>query len=660
MVNISKICISNPRKTNSFVKCHHFFPSVLKRKIFGELLFLIEIEIPKNLTSESINFCEEISEIIINGMKTNYYAKEILEGEEIEEIFESSLQKLNRLIYQESISSRFFDLLIKNLNAVIVLVKEEKIYFSPTGSIKAFILKKNKIIDLVSEKISPSPSKVFSQIISGNLEKKDSLFFSTNNFLDYFLFEEFNKIVLENSVNEITRKLENILENLKDKISLGAFIIREEIEEEKKLEKEVEKVEKIPVKIKVFPEKEKVEKIVVKEKISVVPERKEIKKEKSVKKIKLPKIYFGEIKKLLSKLSLLKIKILPIVILIALIFPITLFIRSEKIKERGILEFFTSLEEIQEKNALLKVSSKYESREKISKLAQEISEKINALKPKNNLEKAILERFKNSFQSTLDEVYKIKKVVKPNIIADYRKIEAENIIKLGNYLFTLDKKTGTIYQLNLKEKKIEKIASLNLTGKLEELNLDNLLIYNDQKISLFNLKNKKLSPLKLETSEKNFFINELKVYDGKIYILNSKINQILKYLPIKTGFGKESLWLKEKIDLKDINSFAIDGSIYLLKNNEVLKFYLGKKVGFALEKIHPQFEKLEKISTNSNFKNIYLLEPKNKRILIFNKNGGLVKQIISEDFIDLKDFVVNENETKIWLLEGTKIIELEI
>ena len=705
MIEISKICISNPKKTNSFVKCYHFFPSTLKKRIFGELLFLIEVKIPKNLIEKGINFSEEISEIIINGMRTNYYAKETLEdGEDVEQIFENSLQKLNRLIYQEIIGSRLFDLMIKNLNAVIVLIKDDRIYFSPTGSVKVFILKKNKIIDLVSEKTQSISSRIFSQIISGSLEKKDSLFFSTINFLDYFIFEKLSEIVSKNSVEESVKKLEDILGNLKDRVSLGSFIIRkeeikkeekEEMKKEKVLENKILEARKKPIKIKITPEEEKIEEIIVKEKISapeptkeiqikkegpvikieeesvieeemVIKEKPAIKEELSIKeepviekkptkKIKIPKISL--------KLNLPKIKILPLFFIITAIFLMVFFIKFEKTKEGEILKFFVSLQEIQEKSAFLKVSSKYEGKERAWKLVQEIEEKIDLLKPKNNLERKIVENFRSNFQNTIDEIYRVKRINQPITIINYvnEKIDPQNIIKLENQIYTLDKKTGEIYRLDFKNGKNEKLAKSTLLGRLENFDFKNLLIYDNQKIFIFNLENKKISPLKLVSSEKNFFIDDLKIYDKKLYIFNSKTNQILKYLPEESGFDKENLWLKEKVDLKNINSFAIDGSIYLLKNSgELLKFFLGRKQPFSLENVYPVLTKPTKVYTNEEMKNIYILEPISKRILVFEKNGKLMKQIASDKFTDLKDFIVDEKTNKLYLLNDTRIFIVDL
>jgi len=657
MVGISKICFSNPKETNYFVKCLHSFPSLSKKKTMGELLFIIEIKVNKE-KNETINLAEEISEIIINGMRTNYYSQQIEKDEEVEQIFEESLQKLNRLLYQESMSSKNFENLLKGLSAVIVLVFQDKIYFSSVGSIKVFILKKNKIVDLVKEEISFSLSKVFSQIISGVLEKKDVLFFSTANFLDYFVFEKLKNIVFKHSSFEIEEKLKESLENFKDKISLCAFVIKEEV-----------KVS--PMKIKVIPE-EKVEEVSIKMTTPVEIEKfekEEIeKKEEKVEKLEKEEIKPAkevlvkrEEKKEITplKIKLPKIKIKSFIALVLILLLIGLFSLREKSRENEFLKFFLSLEKIQEKIAILKASEKLE-KEKVLSLAKEAEVEIDLFKAKNRVEKEILQRIKNDLKNELDKAFKIQRIKSPKLIFDLS-FYSKNFVKIGNFLFSLDK-DGKIYQIDLKNNKILEIGKID-TGnkKIVGFDSENLIFYDSKNLLLFNLKEKKVLPIKIETSVKNFIINDLKVYDRKVYILNLEENQILKYLVRDSNLVNETKWLKEKIEFKNVVSFAIDGSIYLLKENgEVIKFYLGKKQAFNLEKVYPSFEKVEKILTEREMKNIYLFEPKNKRIIIFDKDGKIKKQIILENIKSLLDFVVSENEKEIFILDGSKIYKVEL
>lgn len=710
MVEISKICLSNPKKTKIIVRFQHFIPPVLQKKLLGELIFLIQIKNPSNLDKNILPLTEEVSEIIINGLKTNYYTPENLkDSENIEIILENTLQKVNRLLYQEIIGSKIFEKFIKNLNTVIAVIKEEKIYFSPVGTIQSFILRKNKIVPLApaEERNYQTPFKIFAQIISGSLEKEDVLIFSTDNFLDYFNFEKLKTSILKQPFSSAIKNLEKILENLKEEISLGAFLIRKEgvkvlktIPEEKEVAIEMKKEEKIPTKIFVQPVEEKAEGVPIKErveeklKIPVVLEKKimiekkeeieeiretmkiEKPKEKPVFKLKLPKISLvflpllfknlGSVFSLiLRRIFLVKPKLIYLVIIVLAIF-LALNLVQIRTREEITIKFFLSFQEIQEKNTLFKASLAYGDEKKALVMAEEIKNEITILQPKNKVEREILENLKKNFEENLENLYRIERIKEPKIIADFSSLTKEkeiiDLIKYEKNFLGLNQKKGEIYEFNQSTNKISLFTKTDLAiKKLISYSEEEFILASDNQIQSLNLKNKKISSLKLETGQKELFIDDLKSYDKKIYILDIKNNQVFKYLKIANGFGQESSWLKEKIDLKNITSLAIDGSIYLLRENgEILKFYLGKKSKFNQEKVYPSLEKAEKIFTEIDFKNIYLLEPINKRIIIFDKAGKYIKQITSDKFTNLKDFFVDEKETKIWLLNKTEIIEIKL
>ncbi len=69
-------------------------------------------------------------------------------------------------------------------------------------------------------------------------------------------------------------------------------------------------------------------------------------------------------------------------------------------------------------------------------------------------------------------------------------------------------------------------------------------------------------------------------------------------------------------------------------------------------------ENPNKIFTNLQIDELYILEPVKNRLIIIDKKGGIIKQYQSDKFNDLKDLVVLEKEKKIYLLNGTEIVEI--
>lgn len=700
-IGTAKICLSNPEKTKSFVRCQHFFPSSHQRKVLGELIFLTEIRFAAEPNSKMVGLAEEIFEIIVNGLRTNYYVSESLKNDSVEENFENALQKLNRLIHQESISSKSFETLIKNLNAAVGLILEEKIYFSSVGSAQVFILKKNKIIDLVSEEVKSVPARVFSQIISGNLEKDDALFFSTANFLDYFVFEKLNTIVNKFPTEETSKKLMELLKNLNDKISVGALIMKKEkkdlpeqkneiIEPEVIIKKEApvktmtdekKQIKPVlpstkPLKIKIETEKEDIQELrVIEEK--TLPLKTEPrptipsspKKEMPEKKLKvtLPRISFGFLQKIhwpKFKLPISQIKLLPLVIIILLVILLTTtFIRSQN-QEKNTLRFFLGLQEIQAKNALLNASLTYGDTKKTNSLVEELKTMISTIKTSSSIEKELVDQLKNDFLTNTDKIYGVTRIKEPIIFADLKQLSSKQgfkkVISLSNdQIVILNQTTNEIYAYDQQKKITNLITKTNYKiNKIIAADNDQVLIIGENQVEMLSLKSKKISSLKIETSRKNFKISDASLFDNKFYILDTEANQIFKYLKTDNGFNKEIPWLNEKVDLKNTSSLSIDGSVYLLNSsNQVQKFFMGKSQKITLDNPYPSLTKPTTIFTTTDLNHLYILEPSQKRILVYTKEGKLKKQIVSEKFIDLKDLTVNQKESAIFILDQDKIIE---
>ena len=106
---------------------------------------------------------------------------------------------------------------------------------------------------------------------------------------------------------------------------------------------------------------------------------------------------------------------------------------------------------------------------------------------------------------------------------------------------------------------------------------------------------------------------------------------------------------------------AIDGSIWIInKENKIDRYYVGKWQEILELNIFPEIEKPEKIYTSPALSYIYLLEPEKKRLIIIDKAGNIIKQFISEKFDNLKDFIVSENGKTIWLLNSSKVYQINL
>jgi len=593
----------------------------------GQLSFLL-----KTKKSDKKN---KIRKELVDFAEDKYYSQK---GLSIEKAFENFLREINNFWRNREYKN--------DTDLLFFVTKDNQIIFSKTGSISALLYQNQKIIDL-TQPTSTDEEVDFSDIVSGKLTNDDKLFFVTNNILES----------LKENIND-----KNILEKIKEmntNSSIGLVVLS--LKKTKSFVKD--KSEILPKKV---------------DKISVSDEnlKDHISNQLKIKNYK-PNIYKKFIKKLNNKIlkftskfenfSYLQKILFTLYLILIIVFIYSLFaLGHQEISKKRQKRYFTIVHQIEEKKNELKSSLIYNNKTKAKNLLCEINALFKTLTPRTEKERESYNLINNQLKKFAEKLYSQKFIENPEILINLEKmnpqIRATNIINIDGDIYTFDRNTNFIYQI--KGRKIEKAneTSVNV-GYLEKMisfGKDNLIfVCNNHNLADFDLVRKKLSPISLASSFPNLQIKDIASYSESLYILDSKDSQILKYTKTIDGFAKEIKWLQEEANLNNAISIAIDGSIYILKRDgEVIKFYKGKKVKFSLEKIYPKLTDAIKIYTNADLKYIYILDPTNKRLVIFKKDGRLKEQLISSKFNDLKDFAISRNEKIIWFLNGNTILRV--
>ncbi|MGB2762280.1 MAG: hypothetical protein WBC21_01920 [Minisyncoccales bacterium] len=172
----------------------------------------------------------------------------------------------------------------------------------------------------------------------------------------------------------------------------------------------------------------------------------------------------------------------------------------------------------------------------------------------------------------------------------------------------------------------------------------------EEQLYLLNKTEEIKEPTISEDFAQNKFGSEEIIYRSKAYSLNPATGEIIKEGKI---WGKSEKLINGK-------SMAVDGSVWVLDNeNKILRFYTGKYQDTLEIIIFPEIENATKIWASYALPYIYILEPYQKRIIVVNKSGELIKQFFSEKFDDLQDFIISTNGKTIWLLNGSKVYQIE-
>lgn len=340
------------------------------------------------------------------------------------------------------------------------------------------------------------------------------------------------------------------------------------------------------------------------------------------------------------------------------------FIKKNR-EEQNIKYYGTLLEAAQKAEDEAEVAQIYQNDEKTKDLVRTVlnnTEKI--IKSKYFVKEA--EALKEKALGQMDKLEGVLRIAAPNKIVDFgsnsNSIQTSGLLLLNKSLYSYNSQNNAIYRYNLTKKTSEIVAvsSQNIGHlKIAKAISDKIVFYTDlPAIAVYDpVKNElKNSAIKFGGDEND--VIGLGGFGNNIYLLNKTDNEIYKHSAVLNGFADGIKWFVEKESLINPVSLAIDGNIYVLQNGDILKFQKGYKKEFSSPSTLIPFSGATKLFTAADEKNIYVLDPRNKRVLIISKAGKITKQIISEKFDNLIDLAVSPKEKELYLLNGTSVFEI--
>jgi len=651
----------------------------------------------KNVLPKNIRFIEKLVKVI----KDKYYRSVIFSPEKS---LKESLKLANEFL--EKITKRGDVSWLGNLNFVVISLANFKMNFTKVGDIKVLVIRDGKIID-IDEKVrlqemEPYPLKVFSNTVSGKLSKNDMILVLTEDIFNFFknqnLLNEIAKLepFTEKGLKEILNGKEELLGN--NSGVLLTVIVTKEIQVGKKetispkVLKEFSLKEVFTPVLEFFKKEKALPSKKTKKKVPVSGEKKIIPSltPKNIlsliqKKIKKPSINLSNIKKKIKLpqiklpkfvISFFDTKIRPIFVnkKIGLILGLTIvlifgFTMAKLEEERNMEIYGKDLEVIQEKldliNGLLILEKTTpEAIQKANSLLKESWQEINSLskKIKGLPSDFTVEVFslKNEISEKLSVLNKLEKIENPQLFYEFERktFVPNNVLLSDNVLYFFSPYVENVFKLTdkLEASLIETNQKISLATKLGDS-----VSFFAKPNQIITLKNNELTPFSLETPYLDFNFDDLHSYRDHLYFLDKKAGQIIKY-PYSGNFnwGSPQLWLNPQIPkVIGANSLAIDGSVWILNQNLVYKYHGGDFQKEIDLEIFPVPKNFSKIFTSHALPYLYILEPDQKRIVIIDEAGTIIKQLESDKFDNLLDFTVSESEKTIYLLNGLKVYKVE-
>jgi len=170
----------------------------------------------------------------------------------------------------------------------------------------------------------------------------------------------------------------------------------------------------------------------------------------------------------------------------------------------------------------------------------------------------------------------------------------------------------------------------------------------------------------METQDENWKGGiDLRNYTDRFtYILSPNENQIWKYERRRSNYSEATAY-NQGANLAEAVSFTIDGNIYILSaDGGIQKLFRGVAQDYDFEELPSVgFEGPSlKIYTTDDLEFIYVLDPDNTRVLIFNKGDryATYRRQVMYDIEGARDFVVDDSGLKVTLVTDDKIYEFSL
>lgn len=652
-----------------------------KKSNLGRLFIVLSID------SKERNLNEKIKDLI-SLIENSYYSSPIAD---MESALELTCQEVNNNL--NDIFNKP-DVWYQKFNLLIGVIKKTNLVLSHMGSFSGYLVRQKKISQILSSKNSEKEKKYFSQLTTGKINPDDGLILANLSFFDYFSLDTIKEILANLKAIPATEHFKNLLLEQAKTANVVGVLVKENDQTEKKDDLETQTDKYIQ---EFYGSKESLKQLENLEQrtgrtlsASNWPDFLKFKKNlflylkkpffifKKSSELKLPQIKENPVhlkrglikekvshlglgfKNILKKIFSNKKFFTSLIIFLILIFIASVgYVSVYKKKADQIKKWQQTLDQAGESKTAADTALIYEDKEKASTL---LTEALNVLNSNYPQEISWQSKFDNQKKELTVLLNKLNNIYEANleIIIEISSGEIKNLWKnKGNWQFM----TSTYEIFNLNNDKSTNLLFKGDNLKQVSLYKDNNFIFlnNDNKFSYLEDKKNTSQALTINWAG-NSVLSEFNVYGDNLYVLDNsngtlnKVTQILSSKPALTNW-----YTGDKEILKGAKEINIDGSVWLVNGNKIIKLYKGKEQAFELAKINQPLGNNLEIYTEIDWSYLYVLDIENKRLLVINKeNGAVVRQYLNNELAQASNLLIDDNQNNALMVMANKIYKLAI
>jgi hypothetical protein len=284
------------------------------------------------------------------------------------------------------------------------------------------------------------------------------------------------------------------------------------------------------------------------------------------------------------------------------------------------------------------------------RLLQEAAKQLDQLKELDPQQYVPLQQ---RYQQVSDRINRVTTVSGPDVIGEIKSNPTFLARAGGTYIMSgPDVKTLGSFAQYYNQEFLLNSPDGEVTGLSHVPSLGNLVL-TAKTLYVINGPAKLLTPLQGFPNGSMFGLKF--VSPNRIYAADRTNNQIFRLQVNNNKLSSPVSLLKTPADLSSLKDFGMDADIYLLYSDRLLKFVNGKQQAYSLDELTTPMAGATKLFVGNN---LYILEPGQKRLLIFSKAGKLLNQVYFPNSPELTDFYVDETARHIDLINGNSLIEI--
>ncbi len=144
-----------------------------------------------------------------------------------------------------------------------------------------------------------------------------------------------------------------------------------------------------------------------------------------------------------------------------------------------------------------------------------------------------------------------------------------------------------------------------------------------------------------------------------LYVLDSTSDQVYRFPRAEGGFGTSTPWLRESVAVEKTSKFSVNETLFIAPDTTTIRGFFRGRNSSTFE-IPGNNLALTDLYTHPGLTNVYGLDATHRRILIWNQDGRLIKEIVHDTFSTGQTLSVNEKEGQFFLGTDTSLLSFKL